>query len=1826
MDPPVRSPRATGTQSAPNNEDPKDAKELLDRIGQDVYKKVKGDSEQYREKLEGKLTEAVTTTWETVDTINPCKLVEDYYNNHVNGNSERYPCGTGKEERFSDTLGGQCTDQQIEGNDRNNGGACAPYRRLYLCNKNMVKMDTNNNDGKAKHNLLLEVCMAAKYEGDLIKDHYTNHERTNEGTASELCTVLARSFADIGDIVRGKDLFYGNTQERAQRKKLDDSLKEIFKKIHEDVTKKNAALQTRYGQDGQNFYQLREDWWTANRATVWKAITCDNRLAGAHYFRKTCNGGEQTTGYCRCNDDKPDADKQNIDPPTYFDYVPQYLRWFEEWAEDFCRKKNKKIKDVKRNCRDETEKYCSGNGYDCTKTIYKKGKLVISSECTKCSVWCRLYESWIDNQKKEFLKQRKKCRNEIPSSKRKKRIIRSGEYEGYEKKFYEQLKKHGYDDVTKFLGLLNKEATCEAIGDEKEKINFKTVDNRFNKNKNDEGTFYHSEYCKVCPGCGVERKGDKWTEKKNGTCDVKKPYKILNDKNFNGIDVLSFGDKGNEIKSKIDKFCLTQNGKSGKDSSIGSGDCGGNSDPSLCEPWQCYKHNEVQKDDDDDEHPDYVKNAGGLCILPNPKKKKEESDSKSQNEPEQFQKTFNDFFYFWIRRFLNDSMYWREKVNSCINNSNPKKCVKKCYGKCECFLKWIGKKEKEWEKIKVHFDTQEGFDILGNNYDLALKILLNIDELFKDIKDGYGNAKELEGIKKLLDEEKKREKEAAGVAGGVVGVVVGDKDNTTIDKLLKHEAQDAEQCKDCKEPTTKPGDLARSADSDDTPSRPDHAEEQEEEDDIDDSEDDFKDDENEDEVEEEDKETDPPEADPAVVENTEEVKEVKEEKGPSQEDPKVCETVDNILTKDTTALNEACKQKYQYGKEKFPNWKCVTPSGKPGDNTATREGAGRVARHTTGASDTTRDSDTTGGSICVPPRRRRLYVGKLHDWAKTSGSNTVVSGQAQTQGDGQNTPVSGGNTQESESPQGLSTSATASRAQSDPLLTAFVESAAVETFFAWHRYKAENTKTQGGAGLGVSPDQEASQEVDPEDELKNGTIPEEFKRQMFYTLADYKDILDGKNMEVVNLLKDGSPSDKEMYTREKKIKDAIDKVFSNSVSKPSGPPKTDSDKNPKTWWNKHAESIWNGMVCALTYKENGSGGADAKIERYDEVRSKLWDDAKKKPKDPQYEYETVELKEEVNGAKPETKAPASSDNTPKTTLKNFVLRPPYFRYLEEWGETFCRERRRRLAQIKHECRSEKTGKEHCSGDGHDCTDRKLKHKNMFDDLDCPDCYKQCRKYRKWIDMKFAEFHKQKDKYKGERGKLPNNSNGGGDKNCCKDIENHKSAADFLKELKHCKNAEGDEEKDEDKKNKLDFTNITQTFSRSTYCKTCPPNEVTCNRGRRRTNPCTPDNGNKWQSVFDKIPENNGKSSTIEVEMIDRRWPFIKEYLKNSEKLPKSGNSVDSLFKESRLFKSVRKQEWECRFNKEEKTDVCNLTNYVENIDLNQYTTFKVFLLYWLEDFLYGYYISKKRKIVEKCTPKEGETCSEGNSKNYCVCVKKWVEQKKEEWEKIKKYYDDNFKVEGEPIYSRIRSFFNQQLFDSAIKKDKGNVTQLSDLEKSVGCNCAENSKELEDANKKDIVECIHENLDTKIKPCFNSTSGEKQAECEKYTPPEPDDDLLLEEENTVEAPNICPNQVEETKKVVEEDACKRAEVPSKESSTEENSGDSKNEDTPALNPEPPAPAPEQNDKKELPKEEKKVEPPIKLLEKPHVLTALVTSTLAWSVGIGFATFTYFYLK
>ncbi|KOB64172.1 pfEMP1 [Plasmodium falciparum HB3] len=259
------------------------------------------------------------------------------------------------------------------------------------------------------------------------------------------------------------------------------------------------------------------------------------------------------------------------------------------------------------------------------------------------------------------------------------------------------------------------------------------------------------------------------------------------------------------------------------------------------------------------------------------------------------------------------------------------------------------------------------------------------------------------------------------------------------------------------------------------------------------------------------------------------------------------------------------------------------------------------------------------------------------------------------------------------------------------LRQAFIETAAVETFFAWHEFKKEKEKE-------IKEEAELVYKTtgpnEHDQKLESGEIPEEFKHQMFYTFGDYRDLCLGKDIC------------KDMSDVQKNIKN----VFENADR---GIGKRDA---PKEWWEKNAKDIWEGMLCALSY-----------------------------------DTETKELK---NGVRTQVNAEKNNYKNIKFTQKSgrngqeleaFVSRPQFIRWFEEWAEDFSRKQSYKLKKIQNECQGVNGGN-NCDDDGFDCDQMHPNKEGTFENFTCLSCAKSCRFYKKWINTKKSEFEKQQSKY------------------------------------------------------------------------------------------------------------------------------------------------------------------------------------------------------------------------------------------------------------------------------------------------------------------------------------------------------------------------------------------------------------------------------------------------------------------------------------------------
>ncbi|ETW58071.1 hypothetical protein PFMC_06032, partial [Plasmodium falciparum CAMP/Malaysia] len=1008
----------------------------------------------------------------------------------------------------------------------------------------------------------------------------------------------------------------------------------------------------------------------------------------------------------------------------------------------------------------------------------------------------------------------------------------------------------------------------------------------------------------------------------------------------------------------------------------------------------------------------------------------------------------------------------------CLQNGTKTKCTEKCKRDCGCFKRWVEQKQTEWKPIKEHFGNQEDFknkrensgsDMLSgimDSADVVLELLLEKDVLLESLQEAYGDVKELEGIKNMLKEDETERKAEEAVAGILAGV----ENNTTIDKLLQHELKEAEDClpkqNECDEPKAEGGAriLQPSArDNPDVQQPPKDEDSEEDDDDEDDDEETAEDPKDQEEVKDT---TDGTEGSPASQEP------------PAATTPpevKPCDIVKTLFEKPED-FTDACTLKY--GPKAPTSWKCIpTTSGEKSG----KDGA-------------------TGGSICVPPRRRKLYVGKLEEWVNSGKTETSVS-------------------------PGGAASSTSTPESSQLLRDAFIQSAAVETFFLWDRYKKQKEKKPQGVGSLLQPMLNGSLESDsddPEKQLKEGKIPNDFLRQMFYTFADYKDILFSGIKDEKSGYSDIITGDKEIQKRESNIKEKITKFFEQNGNKeaaPRGSPQTQPSEKLKSWWSQNGEHIWNAMVCALTYEHKGEKGEKHTLKQNNEVKQALLDNDGNKPQN-NYQYSSVKLKDESGAKSSNAQTTSPSGDTP-TTLNNpklteFVERPPYFRYLEEWGQNFCKERKKRLEKIKGDCTQ---GDDKCSGDGENCKTILTQDYSTVSNLECPRCAKSCGFYKKWIEKKKEEFTKQSNAYDKQKTDATTKSDDTSDNGFRETLDTCSKAKDFLQKLGSCS------KNNNTKEDKTDFDEY-KAFKHTDYCDPCPVIGVKCKNGV-----CSGTNvkcKHKRTITANDIKNEGNFTEPVDMLVSDNGA---------------TGFEVLEACKGKGIFEGIKEDKWKC--GTVCGVDICYLKGDNQKNHDKKNILIRALFKRWLENFLKDY--NKINDKISQCMKnREGSTCI-NQCENICECVGIWINKKNEEWKNIKKRFFKQYDVAvSEEVYT-VRSFLQQEPFYNDVEKVKGNFESLEELEKTLKCNGSDKSQ---NGTQKDIIECLLGNLKDKIETCPSSTSGSEQC----TTPPSTLDNDYPDNDHDIQKPAFCPAEdIPEKSKVPqsEDDSTKSSESPKK---------------------------------------------------------------------------------
>ncbi|SOV11141.1 erythrocyte membrane protein 1, PfEMP1, putative [Plasmodium sp. gorilla clade G2] len=351
-----------------------------------------------------------------------CNINKSYSNDkRINSSG---PC-EGKGDRFK--IG---TDW-ITGNEvnENKPELFLPPRRQHFCTSNLENLDVDSKGGpllgdNVSNSLLGDVLLAANHEAKRIIELYQRYQSRSDDP--DKCRAVRNSFADLGDIIKGTDLWVDNTGEKETQKKMVT----IFGKI-----KDNLPSGSNNYNDNTNYLDLRKDWWAANRSQVWDAMKCHLGNLFALSDIKRENGGvinATASAYCGYNNETP------LD-----DYIPQRLRWLTEWSEWFCKKQKMDYESLSDRC-GKCKSNDPSNG-ECMKD---------SGDCRKCTKMCNEYKDFVKDWKKQWEEQSKKYSEYMTKVKN---GVNSSSGNGSEKqleKFFEKLKSEGKDKYSTAAGYI----------------------------------------------------------------------------------------------------------------------------------------------------------------------------------------------------------------------------------------------------------------------------------------------------------------------------------------------------------------------------------------------------------------------------------------------------------------------------------------------------------------------------------------------------------------------------------------------------------------------------------------------------------------------------------------------------------------------------------------------------------------------------------------------------------------------------------------------------------------------------------------------------------------------------------------------------------------------------------------------------------------------------------------------------------------------------------------------------------------------------------------------------------------------------------------------------------------------------------------------------------------------------------------------------------------------------------------------------------------------------------------------------------------------------
>lgn len=180
---------------------------------------------------------------------------------------------------------------------------------------------------------------------------------------------------------------------------------------------------------------------------------------------------------------------------------------------------------------------------------------------------------------------------------------------------------------------------------------------------------------------------------------------------------------------------------------------------------------------------------------------------------------------------------------------------------------------------------------------------------------------------------------------------------------------------------------------------------------------------------------------------------------------------------------------------------------------------------------------------------------------------------------------------------------------------------------------------------------------------------------------------------------------------------------------------------------------------------------------------------------------------------------------------------------------------------------------------------------------------------------------------------------------------------------------------------------------------------------------------------------------------NKEGPINVDVLVTDDRVDEIPKELENVCKATGVFKGIRKDQWSCNYLCD--LDVCELSHNNNNKHIEKRISIRVLFKRWLEYFFNDY--SKLKKKLNSCTNNGEKSICINECKKKCECVGKWAEEKRTEWEKVRKRYFSQYNVDDSQKSYTVKSFLGQNIFSGDIQNALNEGETLDKLQESDGC-------------------------------------------------------------------------------------------------------------------------------------------------------------------------------